>query len=674
MRRFFWSWGAVAVAAVMLTAVGVIYGSGIRFGYVFDDLRLVDGTIVLTDPYSVSLSFRSLWTASYPWIHQTFGSDIAWQRGFNVVLHMLNALALWVLTRRLIARALEEEFGFIKGEERSADQDASVYATGVQMSILLWALNPVAVYAVAYLIQRSTLMATGFVVLALLSFIEGMRTRNWVWYGVTLLCYILVLMSKEHGAPMVALLLPLYVWWKRPSRVALWRIALGSGGLAAVAAAWVFIRKGWALGGATEDMVQPFLQQLEAIDPSAKDHVFALSVLNQMWLFFRYGLLWLLPWVGWLSIDIRVPFPTGWWSLQLLGGILFLCVVAGAIWLILVRRGLLSLLGLVFLVPATLYVTEFAYVRIQEPFVLYRSYLWSITLPALLSMVMVVLGKKQWIYAVGCLVAMVFGGMGYERVQTFRDDLAVWRDATAKIDQEASANVLGRWRAPLNLSMALLNRRDNEEALRSAVMADKLGAPLGLAKFNQAAALGNLGKHEQAVALYDQAEREGFTLKPELYKDRGISLAKMGRFDAALENFDRSLAEAKKESVRAAVLLAAGRAANSSGQYDRAIDYYTKLGELQPDLTAVPIGLAYAMYKKGDGQEALRALNQSLAKKPTAEVLHARSYLFYQLGNRQRALGDIGVALTLDPRNSAYLALQRQIEAGVSTGPDASKP
>lgn len=666
VRSSMWVNGLFLV--VLLTGIAMIYGSGLRNGYIFDDMRLVDGTIVLTKSYSLSFSFRSLWNASYPWIHQVFGDDIAWQRGFNIVLHATNALMLWFLTRRLLDRALQEQ----SDRNGRADFDyfgarKGVAIAGLHVAVVLWALNPVAVYAVAYLIQRSTVMATTFVLVSLLAFVEGMRSGRWPWFVVTGIGYLLVLMSKEHGAPAIALLLPLYVWWQRPMRSHLWRITWMLGGVAVLASVLVFVYKGWTFGGATEDMVQPFLRQLREISPVAENNVFAFSVINQMWLFFRYGIVWLMPWVGWLSIDIRVPFPVTWWSAQLLGAFAFLALVAVAIWLTLARRGLVSLLGLLLLIPAILFVTEFAYVRLQEVFVLYRSYLWSIAFPGLLSITLVsMFSSRLWLYGVGVILAIGWGAMSYERVQSMRDERTVWQDAVEKLDTHAADNVLGRWRAPLNLSMALLGRRDNEEAFRVAALSDKLGAPSGLAKFNQAAALANMGRHEQALQLYEQSEREGFTFKGDLYKDQGMSLAKLGRFEEALRKFDASLEFAKTSSLRSTVLLAAGRAANSAGQHGRAISYYRQLEQLQPGLTAVPIGIAFALHKQGDMDGALRVLNESLAKRPTAEVLHARSYVFFKMNNRQRALADIEVALAIDPTNVVYQDFRAQILKGNS--------
>lgn len=649
---------------VLVLAAGVasVYVWGIKYGYVFDDLRLVDGTIQLDKPYALSLSYRSLWVLSYPWIHQTLGESIVWQRVFNLVLHAGNGVLVFLLAKRFLMHAISEEC-YSSGVSSAAWFDANAHKASFTLyaAVILWVLNPVAVYAVAYLIQRSTLMATMFILLFMLSYIEALRGLRWL-YVVAAVSYVFVLLSKEHGASAILLTLPLYVYFRRPEKRTLLRVGGVLFLLFMAVVGFVLTRKGWKLGAATEDMVQPFLESLRQLGSFSDLEIYVFSVINQMSLFFRYAFLWIIPWVGWMSIDIRVPFPTQWFSIQLLGALGYLGLVIYAMWVIATRRGFVSLLGIVVLIPAVLFVTEFAYVRLQEPFVLYRSYMWFFTLPVLAWLAVYYLSEFRSV-VLGVLVILIFGFtlLSYERVGSFRNEYTVWKDAVEKLDLNAGSNVFGRWRAPLNFSLALINMGSNEEGLRYAALSDRLGAPNGLAKFNQAAALSNLGQLEAALDFYNKAELDGFTLKGSLYKDKGLVLAKLGRYDDALENFDLALTLLTRESERSQTLLAAGRAANSAGEYRRAISYYQQLSELQPDATAVPIGVAFANYKLGNVDAALDALNRSLAKKPTAEVLHARAFIFKELGNKGRALNDINVAIVLAPQNPIYQQFRDQI-------------
>ena len=60
--------------------------------------------------------------------------------------------------------------------------------------------------------------------------------------------------------------------------------------------------------------------QLDRQRPGVAAQIYPLSVLNQAALFFYYGFLWLVPVVGWMSIDMRPPFPLGFDSLPHLAG------------------------------------------------------------------------------------------------------------------------------------------------------------------------------------------------------------------------------------------------------------------------------------------------------------------------------------------------------------------
>jgi hypothetical protein len=63
------------------------------------------------------------------------------------------------------------------------------------------------------------------------------------------------------------------------------------------------------LGQLFDDTSKAYARQLDALSPGASQHIWALSIVSQMGLFFRYGLLWLIPNVGWMSIDLRPAFP-----------------------------------------------------------------------------------------------------------------------------------------------------------------------------------------------------------------------------------------------------------------------------------------------------------------------------------------------------------------------------
>ena len=655
------------IASGLLISLVALYSAGFGFGLVFDDAWILRDPDFLKKPLSFELKFRGLWEASYQAVSQVAGPDFYWQRLFNVLLHGVNAILLFVLTRLLVGRA--EFFGKQHGlpeDHEGPGKAANRIWLAVWVAVFFWAFNPVAVYAVQYLTQRSTLMATGFILVSLLAFLLTLEAKSKLQKSLgafaVLLAYGMAVLSKEHAAPGIALLLPLYVYWVRPNNRQLWLGGVTLSVIALAAAIVLIGAKGWTLGAATEYRVRPFLAQLEGLRPGASESVYWLSLVNQAWLFFRYGLLWVLPWVGWMSVDIRPPFPLVWYALpQFLGVLAFLAFFGFGVWALLRRQGRLALLGIVVVFPVLLFSTELAYVRLQEPFVLYRSYLWSITLPALVAIILLaVFQRSQWIIGVGVLVVVAWGALSYERIQSFRSDATVWRDALSKIQRDAPSNVLGRWRPPLNLATWDLNEGRFADALVHAKLADDWGAPDGLAKSKMGAALVALRRPAEALPLLLAAQSEGYQ-GVELWVSIGSSYDQLGRVDQAFDAYDRALSGGLHERYRPATLLAAGHLANRVGQYMRAQEYYSDLLRSQPNLPAAIAGYSIAMFKQGKTQEALTILSDAIARQPSAELFFVRAQLNVGLGNRAQASQDIAQAIARDPRNPMYQSFQRQI-------------
>ena len=168
---------ATYIFAIALTlAVLGIYLPGLRNELLFDDLRLSDGTIF--GEYGSLLQFkqRLLSYGSFVWLQSLFGEGWWKQRIFNVALHLGTVAAIYALLKALLEHAK-----FPKEFEEQAHFGASRTAA-LQVGVALFALNPVAVYAVGYLVQRSIVMATLFAVLACWLFVRGLQTNRAGWY------------------------------------------------------------------------------------------------------------------------------------------------------------------------------------------------------------------------------------------------------------------------------------------------------------------------------------------------------------------------------------------------------------------------------------------------------------------------------------------------------------
>ncbi|HEY0201704.1 MAG TPA: hypothetical protein VGC24_08430, partial [Burkholderiaceae bacterium] len=520
--------------AVVVAAILGIYLPGLHNELIFDDLRLTDGAIF--GHYGSLLEFkqRMLSYGSFVWVQQWLGDGWWKQRLVNIGLHMGATFALYGLLKELLVftRFPDDMAGqaYFEKSRRAA----------LQVGVALFALNPVAVYAVAYLVQRSIVMATFFAILACWLFVRALvRQRPWL-FALALLCYVAAVLSKEHAAMAAAMAVPLYIYIRRPGwkRTAL-IVGISALVLGLVAAAFFRIY-GHLIGTVFDLHSRDMMKQLDAIQPGVSRHMYPLSVLNEAALFLAYGTLWFVPNVMWMSLDIRPAFPLGYTApLDLLGAASYVALLVLCIWLVLRKRGPLALAGLCMLFPLLFYVTEFATVWVQDPFVLYRSYLWAVGFPALVAIVLTGF-KPRTIYVLGTVVGIAFAGLAVERVMSLRDDFTTWSDAAEKTDMQAPANAVGRWRSFLNVGAYHLDKGSLVQAEEDFAMANKLGEPRGAALFNRAAALQQEKKHSEALVVLAQAEAKGYT-EPSLYYARGESQFALNQPELAYQSFSAAM-------------------------------------------------------------------------------------------------------------------------------------
>ena len=649
-------------ALVLLCAVLGIYVPGLHNGLLFDDLPIKNGSLFSAYGNLLEIKQRMISYGSFVWVEQLAGAGLWKQRVVNIALHLGTVAAMYALLKSLLAHTRFPQD--IEGQAHFAASRTAALRVGVA----LFALHPVAVYAVGYLMQRSILMATLFALLACLAWVRALDTRRWGWYGLAVLCYVLAVLSKEHAVMTAAIAIPLYIYVRRPGWKSIAAVAGGATLLLALAAALLLHFYSDLVGRLFDAQSLAYAQQLETLRPGISQRMYPLSILNEAALFFAYGLRWIVPYLGWLSIDLRPAFPLGFASpWHLAGAIGYIALFTAAAGLLLRRTGVLSLAGLLVLFPLLWFCTEFATVWVQDPFVLYRSYLWATTLPGLLAILLTGF-QARTIYAVGAVLGLVLGALALERNLSLRDDVTVWSDAAEKIDFKAPANAVGRSRPFLNLGVHYLEKKMMDQAARNMSIAQTfgdLGELGGSALFNSGVILQLKRQDAAALQTFSAAEARGYSRHP-LHYHRGESLAATGQWAAAYKSFSTALELAEKDPTEKQLLLMRVRRveiAMAAQMYDEAIRDFQALQRMSPNDPRFRLGLGMAYVGKNDTQAAIKVFDQLIASNASAPVYYGRALAYHQAGQQAASLRDLDQAIKLQPNNPQYIRMREIVAA-----------
>lgn len=641
LRQYLW-------AAIVVMVALAIYLPGLGNQLVYDDGYLTDGDLFAVYR-SLALRSRMLSYGSFVWIQALMGEGWWKQRLVNLAIHLCVVAALWAFYREVLR-------AFTAPAEPGAQPEPLHVSPALGVAVGFFALNPVAVYAVAYLIQRSILLATFFTVAMLWLFARGLRTGKWWLHALAAISYALAVASKEHAvlAPLAAV--PVYMVVVGPSRTRLAILALVSAALIGVAGAALWTRFGYILGTPFDEYSSAYFAQLAKLNPDAPRLAWPLSILNQCWLFFEYGVRWFLPVADWLSISLRPPFPVTWMSFpQVLGVPMYVALIAISFRLVARYRDWRALVGLSLLLPAILFGTEFVTVWVQDPFVLYRSYLWAIGVPGLVFVFLHGTSGRA-LAVVGAIVGLLFSWQAIERVVSLSTPETAWTDAIKKLPRDARA--VGRWFPYLNRGSYYADHDRFELAVRDFETSASLG-DLGMGAFNIGSILVATGKPQQALRLFDAAQSQGYDLWG-LWFQRGLAYAALNQPQNAYEQFAGARKLEPPSPTREVVLLQLGRAALQIGKSDDAVGALQEFLATDPGNNEARYLLAMAYITSGRNDKGLEVLEKASEGGP---IHYARALAYFGMGRKPEAQREIDTAIRIGPDNPALHQWQAKINA-----------
>lgn len=598
--------------------VAASYFPAVLGGFVWDDQAFTEAAPVrdFTGLWRIWLSPREIegeghyWPLTYTtfWLeHKLWGFDATGFHIVNLALHSVNTALLWRLLERLAV-------------------------PGAWLAAAVFAVHPVHVEAVAWLMGRKDLLATLLYLLAATvwtSFIEAPRSkRRTRRYFLALGLFALGLLCKSMGITLPAALLVLH-WWRR-GRVT---------GLDLLRLAPFFVV---GAGIAVADL--SYYEEAVEMDHAYSERPIVAA--KALW-FYLGKLLWPSDLVAiyprW-EVDATNPFAWGW--------VVTALALPAILWLLRHRIGRGALAGALFFaltLSPVLGFVEFGYM--QFSFVADRYQYLAGVGPLAVAISAVANGVRRYrlpkssLAASAAVALALLGALTWCQAGVYRDEATFFHHV---IERNPTARD-----AHLNLSRALFESGRWEEGLAAVRthIAQRPNAPLG--HYNAGLALQRLGRPDEALQRLQRA----ILLDGDMDNAHfvaGLALAQLGRLDEAAQHHRRAL-EINPNHLAARInagkalgrlgrlaeaelhiTLALGISPNHQGalmalaatrflqqRHQEALDLYSRVVELAPGNAQAHSGLGAALHYLGRNDEALKRIDQALALNPALTLAHA---------------------------------------------------
>jgi len=532
---------------------------------------------------------------------ELFGLDPAWHHGVNVGLHVFNTVLLFLLLRRMTGKLWPS---------------ACVAA--------LFAVHPLHVESVAWVVERKDVLSALFLMLTLLAYVRYAEQPTRPRYLAVAAALALGLMSKPMLVTVPFLLILLDYWPLNRLRVG------GSNRHDGMTTAWKLVWEKIPLFGlvAVFSALTYFLKGEGMATRSMEWFPLRVRAGNALVSYVDYIEKMIWP----FGLAVFYPHP---------GQTLPVWRVVGAV---------------VLLVLVSIVVFRMSR---RRPYLVVGWLWYLITLLPVIGFVQIggqaMADRFTYVPLIGLFIMMSWG----------IDDLTVWWPARrAVLATSAGALLL----VLLVLTRAQLSYWRNsltlfEHALRVTANNYVAHNNLGIALYDQ-------GRVEEAMAHYAEALRiqPNFSLA---HCNLADALAKLGRFDEAKDEYARTLA-INPADVRAHVNL--GVVFAEQGKYREAVPHYRRALTLEPDNADAHNNLGVALEELGSYQEAVMHLRWALDAGAAGERVHSNlGIALAKQGRLNEAIKEFEKALALDPgserahNNLGYALLQQgQIDAAIT--------
>ena len=611
---------ALAFLALGLLAVIPYLPAMLWGGFVWDDaiitkadpVRDVSGLWQIWFSPSAIEEEVHYWPLVYTtfWLeHKLWGFDPTGYHIVNVLLHLANTLLVWHLLRRLPV-------------------------PGAWMVAAVFAVHPLHVESVAWVIERKDVLSGLFYFAAVLTYMRFVEQPSRGRYAGSLVLYAAGMLSKSIVVTLPVALL-IWHWWKqdRVTSTELLRVV-------------PFFAVGLVI--AVGDL--SFSWSLEPVSLGYSLTERTLIAGRALW-FYVGKLLWPMDLVVIIYPlwDIRVSDPLAW------GYLIAAVALAVALWHFRHQIGRGPLAGALFFAVTLSPVLGF----IEHGYMQYAFVADRFQYLAGIGVMAVVIGAAT--YGVGRLPSLwQKGALGVTALALVALGMLTWRQAGVYQDNETfyrhiiALNPQAR-DVHHNLGSVLYKQGRYEEALDATRVAVEQRPDFAKTRANLGLILTELGHLEEAEAHL----RRAIALNPQVengHLNLGKALIKQGRFAEGIDT-TRVALEHDPDSFQAHANLGAAFAA--LGRSDEAEPHLRRAIALNPQAKRANFNLGFILYKQGRYEEALAPARAAAEQRPNYFQAHANlGFILFELERFEEAEQPLRRALVL---NSQDVDLSRKL-------------
>src|SRR6266403_1028728 len=580
-RRILSSRGRAFIFAVVLAAVTIfVYRPAWHGGFLWDDDAYIINNELLTAPHGWQRIWFSLDSPSqyFPLTYSTFriehtlwGLNPTGYHCVNLLLHVATALLVW----RVLAR---------------------LNVPGAWLAGAIFALHPVQVESVAWITERKNVLMGFFFLLTLvawIAFVDKRTRRQWIFYSLALIFYVLALSAKATACTLPAALFLILWLQKKPITVRRLMqivpfVVLGVG-MGLLAVWWERYHPG------TNRAVFTFLSPVDRILVASRAVWFYLSKIfwpsNLTFIYPRWNIspadlldyIWLLAGI---ATGVAICFLRRYFGRSV--------EVAAAFFV----ATLSPVLGFIMLFT-------FRYTFVADHY----QYLACIGPIALFSAGVISLSNKFTQYRAVVLSAALFavaslGALTWRQAAMYGDIETLWRTTLARNPE--------CWRAHTNLGLVLLQKGHFDDGIAHYRAALQTQPDWWDAEYNLGAAL--LGKGEVDEAIFHCERAVAMQPNdPDAQVSLGDALLQKKRVEEAIVHYQKAMA-LRPDYFLARYGLA--RAFVEKGELDTAVQHCRAALFIRPDDADCHTLLAVALDQKGQTAEAIHHYEKAVQISP----------------------------------------------------------